>query len=75
MASLDGGPMYALGGLDDNTCYSTVERYDPETNTWSEVQEMNFPRGGVAVASMKVRYRDNRMHGSRPLILYPLCVV
>ena len=46
--------MYALGGLDDNTCYNTVERYDPESNTWSTVKDMNFPRGGVAVAAMKV---------------------
>ena len=56
VACLVGGPMYALGGLDDNTCYNTVERYDPESNTWSTVKDMNFPRGGVAVAAMKVRF-------------------
>ena len=51
------GPIYALGGLDDNTCYSTVERYDAESNSWSQVQDMNFPRGGVAVASINVSRR------------------
>ena len=54
VACLKDGPMYALGGLDDHTCYPTVERYDSDSNTWSAVQDMNFPRGGVAVASNTV---------------------
>ena len=46
--------MYAVGGLDDSTCFDTVERYDIEHNTWSTVASMSTPRGGVAVAALKV---------------------
>ena len=53
--------MYALGGLDDHTCYPTVERYDSDSNTWSAVQDMNFPRGGVAVASNTVSIKVSRV--------------
>jgi len=49
-----GGPIYAIGGLDDRACFNTVERYDPSSDTWSSVQPMNYVRGGVAVAELKV---------------------
>ena len=49
-----GGPLYAVGGLDDSTCFDTVERYDIEHNTWSTVASMSTARGGVAVAALKV---------------------
>jgi len=48
------GPIYAVGGLDDTKCFKTVERYDPELNSWSPVQQMQMPRGGVAVVALKV---------------------
>ena len=54
MASLKNGPIYALGGLDDATCYNTVERYDAKSDSWSFVKSMNLPRGGVAVAQINV---------------------
>ncbi|KAE9413466.1 hypothetical protein Angca_002778 [Angiostrongylus cantonensis] len=50
-AALDGA-IYAVGGLDDTTCFSTVERYDIESNTWSEVAQMNVRRGGVGVSAL-----------------------
>ena len=54
-----GGPIYAVGGLDDSTCFNNVERYDIESDTWSFVQPMLMPRGGVAVATLKVRNLNN----------------
>lgn len=45
-----GSPIYAIGGLDDSSCFSDVERYDPATNSWNSVKAMNSARGGVAVA-------------------------
>jgi hypothetical protein len=54
-----GGPLYAVGGLDDSTCFDTVERYDIEHNTWSTVASMSTARGGVAVAALKVK-KSNR---------------
>lgn len=55
MASL-GGPIYAIGGLDDNTCFNDVERYDIESNQWSTVAPMNTPRGGVGSVALVVSY-------------------
>lgn len=53
LASL-GGPIYAIGGLDDNTCFSDVERYDIESDQWSAVAPMNTPRGGVGSVALLV---------------------
>lgn len=50
-----GGPIYAIGGLDDNSCFSDVERYDIESDRWSAVAAMNTPRGGVGSVALGVR--------------------
>lgn len=50
-----GGPIYAVGGLDDTTCFNTVERYDPAADMWTFVANMLTPRGGVGLAALKVR--------------------
>lgn len=55
MASL-GGPIYAIGGLDDNTCFNDVERYDIESDQWSTVAPMITPRGGVGSVALLVSY-------------------
>ena len=47
-----GGPLYAVGGLDDTMCFNDVERYDPVSNSWSPAASLNSPRGGVAVACL-----------------------
>ncbi|KAM9580666.1 LOW QUALITY PROTEIN: uncharacterized protein ACIB01_013557 [Guaruba guarouba] len=46
------GPIYAIGGLDDNTCFSDVERYDIDSDCWSAVAPMNTPRGGVGSVAL-----------------------
>src|SRR6218665_2051713 len=56
------GPIYAVGGLDDMACFNTVERYDPESDSWSMVQPLNFSRGGVAVVAYRVRFSDYLDH-------------
>ena len=38
------------GGYDGNTFLDSVERYDPETDSWSEVTLMTSGRSGVGVA-------------------------
>lgn len=52
-----GGPIYAIGGLDDNSCFNDVERYDIESDSWSAVAPMNTPRGGVGSVALGVRAR------------------
>lgn len=39
--------LYAVGGFDGERRLSSVERYDPEADTWSEVAPLNRPRSGA----------------------------
>ena len=56
-----GGPIYAIGGLDDNSCFNDVERYDIESDRWTAVASMNTPRGGVGSVALGVRTAEQ--HG------------
>lgn len=74
-----GGPIYAIGGLDDNSCFNDVERYDIESDCWSAVAPMNTPRGGVGSVALGVRlarlwlmWSNVMCPDSINLILYPL---
>lgn len=49
MCELDGF-MYVIGGAESWNCLNTVERYNPENNTWTLVAPMNVARRGAAVA-------------------------
>ncbi|XP_040052284.2 uncharacterized protein kcnt1b isoform X21 [Gasterosteus aculeatus] len=52
VASLD-GRIYAAGGADHVRCYSSVERYNPETDSWStDVAPLSSPRSGVSLVAM-----------------------
>lgn len=44
------GFMYVIGGAESWNCLNTVERYNPENNTWTLVAPMNLARRGAAVA-------------------------
>ncbi|VDM26515.1 unnamed protein product [Hydatigera taeniaeformis] len=39
--------LYAVGGFDGERRLSSVERYDPEADAWSEVAPLNRPRSGA----------------------------
>jgi len=56
-----GGPIYAIGGLDDNSCFNDVERYDIESDSWSAVAPMNTPRGGVGSVALGVRTNKKKL--------------
>lgn len=47
-----GDYLYAVGGFDDSLPLQSAERYNPHTNTWSVVSNMNCCRGGVGVCTM-----------------------
>jgi N-acetylneuraminic acid mutarotase len=40
--------LYVVGGLTGNTQIAQVERYDPTTNTWTDLTQMPHPRNHVA---------------------------
>ena len=41
------GYLYAVGGNDGTTSLLTVERYNPHTNKWTLVANMNRRRAGM----------------------------
>jgi N-acetylneuraminic acid mutarotase len=45
-----GGYIYAIGGCDHTTRFSSVERYDPNKDEWIQVCSMSVPRSGCGVA-------------------------
>ncbi|XP_048045289.1 kelch-like protein 20 isoform X2 [Megalobrama amblycephala] len=48
-----GGLIFTVGGRNDITSVSSVEKYDPKTNQWSsEVASLSSPRSGVCVVEM-----------------------
>lgn len=44
------GFMYVIGGAESWNCLNSVERYNPENNTWTLVAPMNIARRGAGVA-------------------------
>lgn len=42
--------MYAAGGAESWNCLNSVERYNPENNTWTLVAPMNVARRGAGIA-------------------------
>ncbi|KAK9522228.1 hypothetical protein VZT92_018705 [Zoarces viviparus] len=47
------GKIYTVGGEDHIRCYSSVERYSPDTDSWStDVAPLSSPRSGVCLVEM-----------------------
>jgi N-acetylneuraminic acid mutarotase len=46
------GRIYVVGGYNDSGYLSTVEVYDPSTNTWSTTAPLHIARAGLDVASV-----------------------
>ncbi|KAA8592554.1 hypothetical protein FQN60_018009 [Etheostoma spectabile] len=47
------GKIYTVGGEDNIRCYSSVERYNPDTDSWStDVVPLSSPRSGVCLVAM-----------------------
>ncbi|NWV42603.1 NS1BP protein, partial [Grantiella picta] len=51
-----GGYLYIIGGAESWNCLNSVERYNPENNTWTLMAPMNVARRGAGVA-----VRDGRL--------------
>ena len=46
------GYLYAVGGFDDASPLDTVERFNPQTNTWQFMAPMHVCRGGVGLSAL-----------------------
>lgn len=45
-----GGYLYIIGGAESWNCLNSVERYNPENNTWTLMAPMNVARRGAGAA-------------------------
>lgn len=61
------GFMYAIGGAESWNCLNTVERYNPENNTWTLIGSMNVARRGAAVAVHAGESTDTKSFQTEPL--------
>lgn len=61
------GFMYAIGGAESWNCLNTVERYNPENNTWTLIGSMNVARRGAAVAVHAGESTDTKIFQTDPL--------
>ena len=50
-AAID-GLLYAIGGNDGSSTFSSGERYDPVANAWSPIASMGTARDGHAAAAL-----------------------
>lgn len=51
------GFVYVIGGAESWNCLNSVERYNPQNNTWTLVAPMNVARRGAAVAVYEGKLR------------------
>lgn len=51
--------MYVIGGAESWNCLNSVERYNPENNTWTLIAPMNIARRGAGVAVYEGKQRTN----------------
>ena len=54
VAALD-NKIYVTGGYGNNQNMSSVDCYDPDTNTWSQMANMNIARYGHSLVSLHGR--------------------
>ena len=50
-----GNLIYVTGGFDCNLAQNTVDCYDPDTNIWTPVANMNIARAGHSLVSLHGR--------------------
>ena len=50
-----GNLIYVTGGFDCNLAQNTVDCYDPDSNIWSPVANMNIARAGHSLVSLHGR--------------------
>lgn len=50
--ALLGETLFAVGGYDGTQYLKTVEKYDVETNEWSQLTPLNYNRAGACVVSV-----------------------
>lgn len=46
------GKFYAIGGFNGKTCLSSVERYDPITNKWESIANLNTQRRSLSSVAL-----------------------
>ena len=55
-----GGKLYSIGGYSGTTYLSTVEMYDPVTDTWTSLANMRTARAYFAVTTARKAVTEKR---------------
>lgn len=75
MRHFSAGILYAVGGYDGATrqCLSTVEAYNPKSNTWSYIAEMGTRRSGAGAcwATLCTFTTQYCVHRGRAIVFLP----
>lgn len=61
--------MYIIGGAESWNCLNSVERYNPENDTWTLVAPMNVARRGAGVAVFNGKTSFNNYRNFKCLFL------
>jgi N-acetylneuraminic acid mutarotase len=60
-----GDVLYVMGGCDDNSTLKTAERYDPKTDRWSPIADMNVQRYGASATALNGNMNIMKQEGIR----------
>jgi hypothetical protein len=60
-----GEVLYVIGGIDDSLTDKTAERYDPKTDRWSPIADMNVERIGASAAALNGNMNIMKQEGIR----------
>jgi kelch-like protein 20 len=60
-----GNVLYVMGGSVDNSTLKTVERYDPKTDRWSPIADMNVERSTASATALNGNYYETGGHSHK----------
>jgi N-acetylneuraminic acid mutarotase len=60
-----GDVLYVMGGYDYGSTLKTAERYDPKTDEWSPIADMNVKRDGASATALNGNMNIMKQEGIR----------
>jgi N-acetylneuraminic acid mutarotase len=60
-----GDVLYVMGGLDGKSKLKTAERYDPKTDRWSPIADMNVERLNASATALNGNMNIMKQEGIR----------
>jgi N-acetylneuraminic acid mutarotase len=60
-----GDVLYVMGGSVDFSSFKTAERYNPKTDRWSPIADMNVKRSGASATALNGNMNIMKQEGIR----------